>query len=92
MTSTTISTPISALPVISEPAPLRYRPGDVVVIVEPRPLVCVVLEEAFNSLIRLSRAACPEAHLVVKVSEVRHLSVWLKSRVTPAAQPVVEIP
>jgi hypothetical protein len=40
----------------------------------------VVLEETFNGMLRLSRAACPEDHLLVSVSEVQHLSVWLMAQ------------
>ena len=87
MTVMTKAISIAAFPVLPEPAPPSYRPGDMVVIPATQPLVCVVLEKAIDGLLRLSRAACPEVHLMVSTSEVQHLSVWLMAQVSPARRP-----
>jgi hypothetical protein len=77
----------SEFQVLREPALPSFLPGDVVVIPATQPLVCVVLEEAIGGRLRLSYAACPEAHLMISTSEVQHLSVWLMAQVSPARRP-----
>jgi hypothetical protein len=86
MTVTT-TTLVAEFPTLRELALPSFRPGDVVVIPATQPLVCVVLEEAIDGLLRLSCAACPEAHFMVSTSEVQHLSVWLMAQVSPARRP-----
>lgn len=87
MTVTMKTTCIAAFPALPEPTLPSFQPGDVVVIPVTQPLVCVVLEEAIDGLLRLSCAACPEAHVMVSTSEVQHLSVWLMAQVSPARRP-----
>ncbi len=80
MTMATKTPDLAACSVRLDPALPHFRPGDLVVIAGGQPLVCVVVEEAIDGLLRLSRAACPEAHLLANSSDVQHLSEWL---VTP---------
>ena len=77
MTTTTKPTSLSAFPVLLDPTPPRFRRGDLVVIADAQPLVCVVLEETKDGLLRLSRAACPELHFLASLTEVHHFSAWL---------------
>jgi hypothetical protein len=88
MTTTTKPTPIVYISPLLQPALPRFRPGQLVVLTAEQPLVCVVLEETFGGLLRLSRAACPEDHLVMRASEVQHLATWLMTQLAhgePAA-------
>jgi hypothetical protein len=87
MTMMTKTPPIAAFPTLPEPAPHNFRSGDMVVIPAAHPLVCVVLGEAAGGLLRLSSAACPEAHLLVSTAEVQYLSVWLRACVAPRTGP-----
>ncbi len=80
MTTTAKPALITKIPRLHEPALPRFRPGQLVVLPSEQPLVCVVLEETFEGMLRLSRAACPEDHLLVRASEVQHLAVWLTSQ------------
>jgi hypothetical protein len=77
MTTTTKPTSLSPFPVLLDPTVPRFRRGDLVVIADVQPLVCVVLEETNDGLLRLSPAACPELHFAASVIEVHHLSAWL---------------
>jgi hypothetical protein len=75
--TTTKPSSLSPFPVLLDPTLLRFRRGDLVVVADAQPLVCVVLEETRDGLLRLSSAACPELHFLASVIEVHHLSTWL---------------
>jgi hypothetical protein len=77
MTTSTKPPRLSPFPVLLDPTLPRFRRGDLVVIADAQPLVCVVLEEPNDGLLRLSLAACPELHFLAGVVDVHHLSTWL---------------
>jgi hypothetical protein len=86
MTMATMTPDLAALSALLDPALPRFRAGELVVIAGAQPLVCVVLEEATDGLLRLSRAACPEMRFLANSSEVQHLSAWLTTQLLPVGR------
>lgn len=80
MTTITKSAVLAAMPNLHEPTLPHFWPGQLVVLAGEQPLVCVVLEETYHGMLRLSRAAWPEDHLLVSASEVQHLAGWLTAQ------------
>ncbi len=86
MTTITKTAVLAAMPILHEPALPHFWPGQLVVLAGEQPLVCVVLEATYHGMLRLSRAAYPEDHLLVSASEVQHLAVWLTAQLGLAGE------
>ena len=89
MTMTTKPPRLSAFPVLLDPTLPRFRPGDLVVVADAQPLICVVLEQTTDGLLRLSRAACPELQFLASLTEVHYLSTWLMTHISPSGLPTI---
>lgn len=86
MITITNSASLADRPALLEPIRLRFREGQLVVLDAEQPLVCVVLGETANGLLRLSRATCPEDEFLTPAYDVQHLATWLMSQLAPVEQ------